>query len=225
MQNGVYILKNATPDSESAIRAQRIVQSQLDHMGRLIEDLLDVARVNSGKVRLKCESVDLRKVLTNITEAGQIFLESAGHNFVMELPDEPLIVDVDASRMHQIFTNLLSNAAKYTPSGGQITLKAWKNEDEVVVQIVDDGIGIPIDAQARVFNMFEQISRHTSQAQGGLGIGLALVQRLVTLHNGRVEAFSAGPNLGSTFTVHLPLSRSQSAISISPQLSTSRNDS
>lgn len=225
MQNGLYLLAHAAPESESANRAQRIVQNQLDQMRRLIEDLLDVARVNSGKVRLECESIDLRKVLTSVAESGQTFMESAKHNFIMELPNEPLMVDVDPSRMHQVFTNLLSNAAKYTPSGGHITLKAWKSEDEVVVKIIDDGIGIPIEAQARVFNMFEQISRHTSKAQGGLGIGLALVQRLVTLHNGRAVVFSEGENLGSTFTVHLPRSKGQSAIATSPQLSNSRFDS
>jgi len=207
MQNGLYILKKAAPGSDSASRAQRIVQNQLDQMRLLIEDLLDVARVNSGKVRLESKTVDLRKVLTNVTESAQAFMEPAGHEFVTELPEEPLIADVDSNRMQQIFTNLLSNAAKYTPPGGHIVLKACKNIHEIIVQITDDGIGIPAEAQAKVFNMFEQISKTTSNTQGGLGIGLALVQKLVTLHGGRVEVFSEGTGLGSTFTVHLPLAK------------------
>ncbi|WP_051155347.1 ATP-binding protein [Noviherbaspirillum massiliense] len=205
LQSGLDILERLPPDSPATSRARRILQNQTDQMGRMIEDLLDVARINSGKVRLECERVDLRDVLVNVAESAQTFMEPAGHEFKVSLPDAPLHMDVDAGRMHQVFINLLSNAAKYTPPGGQIELSAFRKDHEAVVQISDNGIGIPVEAQAKIFQMFEQIGEHGSKAQGGLGIGLALVQRLVALHGGRVEAFSEGANLGSTFTVHLPL--------------------
>lgn len=210
LQSGLDIIKQAPSGSEVASRAQRIMKSQLGQMRRLIEDLLDIARINSGTVRLERMWMDFRDVLANVVESAQAFMEPAGHEFKASLPNEPLYVDVDAGRMHQVFTNLLSNAAKYTPRGGQIRLGACKKGHEVVVRVTDDGIGIPVEAQARVFNMFEQISGHGSKAQGGLGIGLALVQRLVTLHGGRVEVFSEGKNRGSTFTVYLPLAEHQS---------------
>jgi PAS domain S-box-containing protein len=225
MQNGLYLLEHAAPESESADRAQRIMQNQLDQMRLLIEDLLDVARVNTGKVRLECELVDLRKVLADVTESAQAFMEPAGHRFTTVFPDESLDVNVDANRMHQVFINLLSNAAKYTPPGGHVSLKARKDSQEIIVQVTDDGIGIPAEAQLKVFDMFEQISRDASYSQGGLGIGLALVHKLVALHGGRVEVFSEGAGLGSTFTVRLPLPEFHGKAIEPPELSRSRDDS
>lgn len=205
MQNGMSILNHASPGSERFARAHGVVQRQLEQMRRLIDDLLDVARVNSGKVRLERKSADLREILVSVLEAAQTFMDPARHMLKVSLPDGPLKVDVDTVRMQQIFINLLSNAAKYTPPGGHIELQAHKEGSMAVVKIKDDGMGIPVAAQSKVFNMFEQVSEHEAKAQGGLGIGLSLVQRLVALHGGRVEAFSEGLNRGSTFTVYLPL--------------------
>ncbi len=205
MQNGMSILNRASPGSEQFARAHGVVQRQLEQMRRLIEDLLDVARVNSGKVRLERKSADLREILFNVLEAAKTFMEPARHMLKVSLPDGPLRVDVDTVRMQQIFINLLSNAAKYTPPGGHIELQAHKEGSMAVVKIKDDGMGIPVAAQSKVFNMFEQVSEHEAKARGGLGIGLSLVQKLVALHGGRVEAFSEGFNRGSTFTVYLPL--------------------
>jgi len=205
IQNGLQVISRAAPGSPPATRAHGIIQSQVGQMRRLIEDLLDISRVNSGKVRLDMERLDLRQVLAEAAAAGQSFMEAPGHRLETDLPEEPLEVQGDKARLLQVITNLLGNAAKYTPPGGQIRLAARREGTEAIVDVVDNGVGIPVAAQARVFEMFEQVDSTLSRAQGGLGIGLALVQRLVMLHRGHVEVFSQGPGQGSTFTVYLPL--------------------
>lgn len=204
LQNGVSILERVEPASNEAVRARDMLKKQVLQLRRLVDDLLDVARVNSGKIRIEKEYTDLRELLASVAEAARSFMDPPGHRFTTDWPDEALAVNVDRARMQQVFTNLLSNAAKYTCPGGNIRLSARREGREVLVEVCDDGAGIPIDAQARVFDMFEQVSEHLSRAQGGLGIGLSLVQKLVVLHGGHVEAFSRGKDLGSTFTVYLP---------------------
>ena len=205
IQNGLQIITRAGPASSQAARAREIVQSQVTQMRRLIEDLLDVSRVNSGKVRLDLESFDLREVLAEAAGAGQSLMEGPGHLLETDWPGEPLQVVGDRARLQQVFTNLLGNAAKYTPPGGRIRLAARHEGQEAIVEVSDNGVGIPVAAQARVFEMFEQVDGTLSRAQGGLGIGLSLVQRLVALHGGHVEVSSAGEGQGSTFVVYLPL--------------------
>ncbi|NEX64532.1 ATP-binding protein [Noviherbaspirillum galbum] len=205
LQTGFELLAQTASSGQPNARVHAIVQRQLLQMKRLIEDLLDVSRVSSGKVRMERERVDLRDVLENVVESAQAFMEPAGHELKLSLSSEPLDVEIDTGRMFQVFTNLLGNAAKYTPPGGHIHVRAYKEEGEAVVEVLDDGIGIPASALATVFEMFEQVSDHAANAQGGLGIGLSLVQKLVGLHGGTVEAFSEGENRGSTFTVRLPL--------------------
>jgi PAS domain S-box-containing protein len=205
MQNGLAILERAGPGSDHARRAQDLIARQLVQMRRLVEDLLDVSRVNAGKIRLQREALDLRELLVGAAESAGVFMEGPRHQLRTTLPQEPLPVEVDRTRLMQVMTNLLSNAAKYTPPGGHIQLSARREGKEAIVQVIDDGVGLSAAAQTKVFDMFEQVSGQLSRSQGGLGIGLALVRKLVALHDGHVEAHSEGPNLGSTFTIYLPL--------------------
>ncbi|NNU44684.1 ATP-binding protein [Ramlibacter montanisoli] len=205
LQNGLHVLDRADPQSQRALKMKELMHRQLGQLRRLVDDLLDVARVNSGKVRLDMERIDFRTVLAAAAAAGAAAMEGPGHTLETSWPDEPLYVEVDTVRMLQVLSNLLGNAAKYTPPGGRIQLRARREGRELMVEVVDNGLGIPLDAQARVFDMFRQVPSHLAQSQGGLGIGLALVQKLVSLQGGHVEAFSDGPGQGSTFTVYLPL--------------------
>jgi PAS domain S-box-containing protein len=209
MQNGLAILERVGPGTLHAQRAQALMGRQLGQMRGLVDDLLDVSRVNAGKIRLEKERLDLRDLLASAAEGAQAFMEGPGHQLRATLPQEPLPVEVDRTRLMQVLTNLLSNAAKYTPPGGHVQLNARREGKEAIVEVVDDGVGIPPAAQTKVFDMFEQVSGHLSRSQGGLGIGLALVQKLVALHDGHVEAYSEGANRGSTFTIYLPLATDQ----------------
>jgi signal transduction histidine kinase len=174
-------------------------------MRSLVDDLLDISRVNSGKVRLEIRALDLVDVLAEAAAAAQGAMQAHEHRFETQLPPGPVRVQADRTRLQQVFGNLLGNAAKYTPRGGHVALRARVEGDEAVVDVQDDGMGIPPAALARIFQMFEQVDSHLQHSQGGLGIGLALVHRLVALHGGRVEARSDGEGRGTTFTVHLPL--------------------
>ena len=205
VQNAIGIIERVDPGTPPALRARDMLKKQVLQMRRLVDDLLDVSRLNSGKMGLEREHVDLRQLLLACAEAAHPFMEGPGHRLSTRWPDEPLPVYVDRGRLQQVLLNLLGNAAKYTPAGGHIQLNAHREGREVLVEVVDNGMGIPLDAQARVFDMFEQVSEHVKRSQGGLGIGLSLVQKLVGLHGGHVEAFSPGPGRGSTFTVYLPL--------------------
>jgi signal transduction histidine kinase len=205
VQNCAQILKLAQPGSAQSLRAREILVEQLQQMRRLVDDLLDISRVNSGKLQLHLEAFDLRGVLTQSAAAAHAVMERAHHSFEMELPPDELVLNADPARLQQVFANLLGNAAKYTPTGGHIRMRARRDGDQAVVAISDDGLGIPQEAQIRIFGMFEQVGAHSETSQGGLGIGLALVHRIVALHGGAVEVFSEGTGKGSTFTVRLPV--------------------
>jgi PAS domain S-box-containing protein len=209
LQNGMAILGRVAPGADVGLRTQEVMNKQLSYMRRLVDDLLDMSRLNNGKVRVVMEQIDLRELLSTVADAAQSIMQAASHSFTTALGAEDLPALVDRTRMHQVLTNLLANAAKYTPPGGHIQLNARREGSEIVVEVVDDGMGIPLEAQTRVFEMFQQVPENLGRAQGGLGIGLALVQKLVLLQGGHVEAFSAGPGLGSTFTVYLPLAQSK----------------
>jgi CheY-like chemotaxis protein len=174
-------------------------------MVHLINDLLDIARVSSGKLVLQMQPVDLRDVIATAIETSKPLIDAAGHALSVDLPLLPVPVDVDPVRISQVVSNLLSNAAKYTPHGGRIVLTARIEGDETVVTVRDNGVGIAADMLAAVFEMFTQVARSIERANGGLGIGLSLVRRLVELHGGAVSAQSAGVGLGSSFAVRLPL--------------------
>jgi CheY-like chemotaxis protein/two-component sensor histidine kinase len=167
--------------------------------------LLDVSRVSSGKLVLKRERVTVQTVVHSAIEASRPLVEAARHELTVQLPEQPLYLDADLTRLAQVISNLLNNAAKYTPDGGRIELDVRQEADRVVIRVTDTGAGIPAEMLPRVFELFTQVGQTINRSQGGLGIGLALVKRLVEMHGGTIDAQSPGPGAGSTFTVRLPL--------------------
>jgi PAS domain S-box-containing protein len=204
IRNGLQILRlSAMPDAP-AQRTLQMMDRQLGHLVRLVDDLLDVARITSGKIRVEREVIALREVLARSLEAIQGALEAKQHHLEVGIPREEVLVEGDLDRLAQVFSNLLSNAAKYTPAQGQIRLEVAVQPSEVVVVVSDNGIGIPADQQDRVFHLFTQVRDHQRHFEGGLGIGLSLVESLVRLHGGSVWVESPGPGQGSRFCVRLP---------------------
>lgn len=187
------------------IRAQ--MSRLLFHLSRMVEDLLDVARVSEGKLSLRLERMDLRLILTSAVEGSQHNIQAAGHTLVVDFPAEPIMIEADHTRLAQVVANLLNNAAKYTPSGGKITLSTQVTGRDVEIRVSDNGVGIPEAMLPHIFGMFIQVDGHQARAQGGLGIGLALVRQLVALHGGTIRVESEGEGKGSTFIVTLALSR------------------
>ena len=181
------------------------MERQVAHMVHLINDLLDVARISSGKVVLKVERIDLQSVIASAVETSLPLVEAAGHHLELDLPDQPLWMDGDAVRLSQVVSNLLSNAAKYTPQSGTIAIHAAPDGAMAHIRVTDTGIGLARDALESVFEMFAQAPHSIGISRGGLGIGLSLVRHLVMLHGGTVSAASPGPGMGSTFTIQLPL--------------------
>lgn len=208
ISNGLHLLRLARDDGARE-KAREMMERQLRHLVHLVDDLLDVARISSNKVELRRERLDLQAVLAGAVETSAPVISAAGHALEVHMPDHPLPVWGDPTRLAQIVSNLLNNAAKYTPRGGHIELSAREEDGQAVVRVKDSGMGIPADELPKVFEMFTQVGRHQHHAQGGLGIGLALVKRLVELHGGSVEAHSGGTGAGSTFTVRLPVADGQ----------------
>jgi len=204
VRTGLQIL-GQTADAAAAARVRGMMDRQLAHTVRLIDDLMDVSRITTGKVTLRRERVALQAAVEVALEASRPQIEAARHALAVDLAPDPAWVDADITRITQVVTNLLTNAAKYTPEGGRITLAAGRDGDRAVVRVTDTGLGIPADMLAEVFEMFTQVNRTLDRSQGGLGIGLALVKRLVEMHGGTIAAASPGPGRGSTFTVRLPL--------------------
>jgi CheY-like chemotaxis protein len=182
-----------------------MMDRQLVHLVRLIDDLLDVSRVSQGKIELRKERVQAADVIRSALESSQPLIDSARHTLTVDVPLEPIWLDADLTRLAQVVGNLLNNAAKYTQEGGRIGLSVKTEGDDAVIAVSDNGLGIPVDMQSKVFQLFAQVENHADRARGGLGIGLALVQRLVAMHDGSVSAESAGPGQGSVFTVRIPL--------------------
>jgi PAS domain S-box-containing protein len=204
IRNSLSVLRMAGGGS-GAERVHEMMERQVDQMVRLVDDLLEVSRITRGKIELRHERVELEAVVRAAVETSRPLLEAARHRLELSLPAEPLILEADPVRLAQVFANLLNNAAKYTEAGGRIALAARRQGDEAVVSVRDDGIGIAAEQLPEVFDPFIQVDRTLGRAQGGLGIGLTLVRRLVQLHGGRVEAHSDGPGTGSEFRVTLPL--------------------
>ncbi len=182
-----------------------VMERQVNSLGRMVDDLLQVSRVTRGQVTLRTERVDLGAVVRSAVETSRPGIDAAGHRLTVALPPAPLWLEADPVRLTQVFANLLNNAAKYTDDGGRIDLVVERQGNEAVVRVRDTGVGIPAEMLPRVFDLFTQVDRMSRRAQGGLGIGLALVKSLVGLHRGTVAAASAGPGQGSEFTVRLPL--------------------
>jgi PAS domain S-box-containing protein len=192
--------------ADSELRwSQDVIHRQVDHLKRLIDDLLDVGRITRNKLQLREERFDLRPLLVSAAEGMRALAEQQGQEMGLVLPEESLMVSADATRLAQVFQNLLDNAVKYTSRGGHITLTAQRQEREIVVSVRDTGVGIAPDHLPKVFEMFFQADRSLERASGGLGIGLSLVRLLVGLHGGEIEARSQGLGSGSEFVVRLPL--------------------
>jgi len=205
ISNGLQLLRGDAGDGPARERLRTMMERQLRHLVRLVDDLLDIARISSGKVELKKERVELETVLNSAVESSMPMVTSCGHSLDVRIADPGVQVIADSTRLAQVVSNLLNNAVKYTPNGGPIELGARPQPDAGVHSGRGPGIAIPTGAPPPVFRMFTQVGRNRDRSQGGLGIGLALVRRLVELHGGSVTAESPGAGLGSTFTVRLPL--------------------
>ena len=205
IRSGLQFIRRAPDDAAAVSRVHEIMGRQLDHLVLLVDDLLDVARIQRGQVELRREPVDLATVIEAAIETSMPLIQAARHAFDLQLPANPLPLLADPTRLTQVISNLLNNAARYTPKGGRIALAASRDGDEAVVTVSDNGIGIAPDALEAVFKMFTQVGQAQQPGSGGLGIGLSLVRSLVELHGGSVRADSAGTNAGSVFTVRLPL--------------------
>jgi PAS domain S-box-containing protein len=206
IRTGIDLLRMAPPEPASLGRIVGMMDRQLGHLIHLVNDLLDVARITRGKIELKREPVELRTLVAMALETSVALIEASGHTLAVHQPeDAPIMLDVDTTRIVQVLSNLLNNAAKYTPAGGRITVSAWAEGGDALVAVADSGVGIPPESLASVFDMFTQVRSNMDRAQGGLGIGLSLVRRLAELHGGSVTATSEGRGHGSTFTLRLPL--------------------
>ncbi|HJX28828.1 MAG TPA: PAS domain S-box protein [Thermoanaerobaculia bacterium] len=204
LRNGLQVLRLAT-DPDLVAKSRDIMDRQLFHMVRLIDDLLDVSRISLNKMELRRSTVLLTEVINNAVETARPAIQKAGHTLTVSLPPEPIHLDGDLTRLAQVFGNLLSNSARYTEGRGQIWLSATREDSQITVTVRDTGIGIPAAALPNVFEMFSQVDRTIERSAGGLGIGLALVKGLVEMHGGTVQAESPGEGQGSTFTVRLPI--------------------
>jgi len=205
LSNSLQILR-LTDDLGPAVEAMRdVMQRQVDHLVRLVDDLLEVSRITRGKVELRKELVELATIVAGAVETSRPLIEAARHQLAVSICPEPLTVDADPVRLGQVISNLLNNAAKYTDDGGQIWLTVRPDRDQAVISVRDTGVGIPSEALPRIFDMFAQLDGTMRRSQGGLGIGLTLAKTLVEMHSGTIEARCDGPGRGSEFTVRLPL--------------------
>ncbi|MGV3711268.1 MAG: response regulator [Gemmatimonas sp.] len=205
IRNGLTILRLANVPAPDDVLG--MMDRQLSHLVRLVDDLLDVSRVISGKVVLKREVCTVQSVIEAAVETSRPLIEASSHRLHVSMPDDTVLIDADPTRIAQIISNLLNNSAKYTPEGGRIDVAVVSASDSVSISVRDNGIGIPAEMLPRVFELFTQGGRHLERSQGGLGVGLSLVKRLVDLHGGGIEARSEGPGFGSTFTIRLPRTR------------------
>ena len=204
VRNAISLFRVPGLTEEQRSRAQSIAERQIEHMARLLDDLLDVSRISTGRVELKLIHVELRSLVTNAVDATRSLMESRHHRVRVTQAKDPIWLNADPVRVTQIFTNLLTNAAKYTDDGGDIVLTTRRDGDFAVVSVQDTGIGFAPATRHRLFTLFSQDENAVTRAAGGLGIGLALVREFVERHGGTVEAHSAGPGHGSEFVVRLP---------------------
>lgn len=203
--NAVGILDRTSSQEPTPRAARALVRRQTDHLARLLDDLLDVARISRGHIELRKEPIDLRSVASAGLEAQRHRIDARNHHLDVSLSAEPVVVRADAARMQQVVGNLVHNASKYTPVGGSIWVSVTSEDGHAVVRVRDDGIGIARDRLVSIFEPFTQVNPPLARTEGGLGIGLTLVSRLVELHGGTVEAKSDGPDAGAEFVVRLPL--------------------
>jgi len=204
IDNSLQLLRLDDGLSPSVEKLREIMEQQSNHLTRLVEDLLDASRIRRGSIELRWEPVELASVVANAVQTARPLIDDAGHQLAVTLPPTPVILYADPVRLTQVLGNLLTNAAKYTPSGGQIWLTGRRKDGGVQLSVRDTGLGIPADMLPHIFDMFAQVESSLSRARGGMGLGLALAKKLVELHGGRVEVHSAGHGAGSEFVVWLP---------------------
>ena len=205
IRTGLDILRIRSGDAQATQRATDIMERQLRQMVRLVDDLLDVSRINTGKFTIKMGRVELKAVVNDALEVVRSYVELHGHELVLDLPDRPVFLHGDATRLAQILSNLLNNAAKYTNRGGRVELKGWVEDKTLVLEVADTGIGLAPDMLDSVFEMFVQVDSTLERSNAGLGVGLSLARKLVELHGGTIGAHSEGLGHGSRFVVRLPI--------------------
>jgi PAS domain S-box-containing protein len=205
IRTGLHVLRKTGGAGVDSARLHDMMERQVDHLVRLVDDLLDVSRISRGKIELKRERVNLAKVIDHAIETVRQAIEARDLKLNVVAPEPPLFLDADPVRLAQVFANLLNNAAKYTDAGGRIEISADRRGSEAVVSVTDTGVGIPAEMLGRVFDLFTQVNSTLGRSHGGLGIGLALVREIIRLHGGEVEAHSDGQGRGSRFVVSLPL--------------------
>lgn len=193
----------STPEQTAELRAMMLRQVQ--HLIRLIDDLLDVSRISRGKMNLRKEAIDLNDVIDTALDVAGPLIQQSKHRLELDLPDQPMMLDGDKVRLAQVISNLLINAAKYTPANGRIELSIHRLNSQALIRVCDNGVGIPPEMLTRVFDLFTQVDTSHTRSHGGLGIGLTLVKTLVEMHGGTIEAHSQGAGFGSEFVVRLPL--------------------
>ncbi|MEP6790736.1 MAG: ATP-binding protein [Ramlibacter sp.] len=204
LRNAIELQRRMGGD-ERTERVNAMMERQVNHLVRLVDDLLEVSRISRGTFSLRKERVELAAIVRNAVETSDPLVKAGGHELAVQLPREPLWLEGDPVRLAQVLANLLNNAARYTEDGGHIAVRAWRDGGEAVISVRDDGVGIAPEALPRMFEMFTRGDRDSARNQGGLGIGLALSRRLAQMHGGKLEAHSEGPGKGSEFTVRLPL--------------------
>jgi PAS domain S-box-containing protein len=214
LSNMLEVLKRVHDDPDTLARARETMERQLSQMVRLVDDLLDVNRISHDRLELRQSDVTLGAVIRQAVEASRPLVDAAGHELRVVLPNEPIILHADPARLAQVFGNLLNNSCKYTSPGGVISISAVRDGGDVLVSVRDNGTGIPPDKIDRIFDMFTQVDRPLERAQGGLGIGLTLVKRLVEMHGGSIEAKSDGQGKGSEFVVRLPVLEKAAGVAV-----------
>jgi signal transduction histidine kinase len=204
LRSGLEVLRLAGNDRAVAEQARAMMERQLVHLVRLVDDLLDVSRISRERIELRPERLDLASAVRSALETCEPLIRQNGLELTVRLPPEPVYLDADKTRLAQVISNLLNNAAKYTAPLGRVWLSVDREGGEAVLRVKDTGVGIPAPLLAEVFEMFTRVDRSPEKAQGGLGIGLSIVRRLVEMHGGSVEAHSEGPGRCSEFVVRLP---------------------
>jgi signal transduction histidine kinase/CheY-like chemotaxis protein len=215
IRNAAQILKRPDLDETRLAWCRNVIDRQVEHLARLVDDLLDVSRISRGKIELKKESLAVSAIVQRAMEITQPLIETRRHELTVQLPPEPVIVEGDLVRLAQVVSNLLNNAAKYTDEGGSIWLTVEHVGNDVFIRVRDNGRGIASSALPNLFQLFYQVDRTLDRSEGGLGIGLSLVKSLVTMHGGDVWATSAGRGQGSVFIIRLPCLPQASVVSVS----------
>jgi signal transduction histidine kinase/ActR/RegA family two-component response regulator len=220
IQNALHILRRSGTNDGRTIEVSQILERQVNHLVRLVDDLLEVSRISRGRIELRKERIDVATAIRTAVEASRPLIDAAGHELSLAVPETPLTIEADPVRITQVLTNLLNNAAKYTAPNGKIWLTAQAEDDQVSISVRDDGNGISPEMLPGIFDLFTQADANAGRAQGGLGIGLTLAKMFVEMHGGTVHAFSPGSGEGSEFVVRLPLLTGVSPAAAAPPRAT-----